>query len=67
MRMSGCVAIILALTLLVTGTYAQNQRDIAVRRDKQEVLDDTSWIYDDLDAGLEQAAKTKRPLMVVFR
>jgi hypothetical protein len=46
---------------------AQNERDIAVRNDKQQLADDDSWFYDDLDTALQAAAKTKRPLMVVFR
>ena len=58
---------LLALTLLITVAHAQNQRDIAVRNDKQELSSDSSWIYDDLDSAFVAAAKTKRPLMVVFR
>ena len=53
--------------LMVTTSFAQNQRDIAVRQDKQALADDESWFYDDLDAAIEAAAKTKRPIMVVFR
>lgn len=45
---------------------AQNERDIAVRKDKQQIAD-TSWFYDDLDTAIEAANKSKRPLMIVFR
>ena len=59
--------ILLALSLIATTAHAQNQRDIAVRKDKQQLSSDDSWFYDDLDAAMDAAAKTKRPLMIVFR
>lgn len=38
---------------------------------KQKTLDDLElvgdWIYDDLSAGFAQAAKSGKPLLVVFR
>jgi len=55
------------VSLLAAVAYAQNQRDIAVRQDKQDLSGDTTWIYDDLDSAFEAAANSKRPLMVVFR
>lgn len=54
-------------TLMVTQTQAQNARDQAVRKDREQLSNDQSWVYDDLDKALEVAAKSKRPLMVVFR
>ncbi|MCA9217747.1 MAG: hypothetical protein KDB27_31980 [Planctomycetales bacterium] len=56
-----------ALMLLVSAAHAQNQRDVAVRNDKSTLADDSSWFYDDLDSAIEDAARTKHPLMVVFR
>ena len=57
-----------ALLLLCAATaHAQNQRDIAVRQDRQKLDDDESWFYDDLETALAAAAKANRPLMVVFR
>ena len=53
--------------LLATTAHAQNKRDIAVREDKQKLAEDESWFYDDLETAISAAAKTKRPLMVVFR
>ena len=45
----------------------KNTRDMAVREDKEMLAEDDSWFYDDLDAALEAAAESKRPLMIVFR
>ncbi len=57
-----------SLMLVLTATaHTQNQRDIAVREDKQRLVDDESWFYDDLETALQAAAKTNRPLMIVFR
>ena len=58
---------LLVISTLAAAADAQNKRDIAVRSDKQELSSDSSWIYDDLDTAIEAAAKTKRPMMVVFR
>ena len=66
MRTRRCLAALSCL-LFIADANAQNARDIAVRKDKQELSSDSSWIYDDLDAAIEVASKTKRPLMVVFR
>ena len=64
-----CRTVLLSgLTLLLAMTaHAQNERDTAVRVDKQQLAEDTSWFYDDLETALEAAAKSKRPLMIVFR
>ena len=55
------------MLVLAATAHAQNQRDIAVREDKQRLADDESWFYDDLETALQAAAKTNRPLMIVFR
>ena len=47
--------------------HAQNQREIAVRSDKQRVEGDTSWIYNDLDRGFAAARSTRKPLLVLIR
>ena len=57
----------IVLTLLTAVTHAQNKRDLAVRKDKLELSSDASWIYDDLGSAIDEAARTQRPLMVVFR
>ena len=57
------VAALAALTLL----SLQEAKD----RRLQENLKDTglvgSWVYDDLDAGVAEAKKSGKPLLVVFR
>ena len=55
------------MMVLAVTCHAQNKRDIAVRQDKQQLAEDGSWFYDDLEQGFAAAAKTKRPLMIVFR
>jgi hypothetical protein len=63
-----CQAVFLfSLILFAATAQAQNQRDIAVRKDKETLADNDSWFYDDLEPALEEAARTKRPLMIVFR
>ena len=61
------ISLVLFMALAATGLQAQNKRETAVREDKQKLAEDDSWFYDDLDAALIAAAKTKRPLMIVFR
>lgn len=65
--MKSCTVVLLVSLLFAASTHAQNERDIAVRKDKQTLSSDESWFYDDLDTAREAAAKTKRPLMIVFR
>jgi hypothetical protein len=55
------------MLLLAATAHAQNERDTAVRADKQQLAEDESWFYDDLQTALDAAAKTKQPLMIVFR
>ena len=62
------VMLLTALLLLCAqSAHAQNKRDTAVRADKKKLSYDDSWFYDDLEKGIAVAARTKRPLMVVFR
>lgn len=42
-------------------------REEQVRQDKQAFARNDAWIYDNLDAGIEEAKRTKRPLIIVFR
>ena len=42
-------------------------REAKVRGDKERVAAMDSWIYDDLPRGIEEARKTGKPLLVVFR
>ena len=58
---------LIPLVLLVATAHAQNQRDIAVRQDKETLAEDDSWFYNELEPAIEEAARSKRPLMIVFR
>ena len=46
---------------------AQLERDKAVRLDKQEVSEDDTWIYDNFKHAREEAIRSKKPLLIVFR
>lgn len=67
MRVRNVLMVLLMHALITSVVCAQNERDTAVRKDKRELAEDESWIYDDLDKALEVAAEAKRPLMIVFR
>ena len=55
-----------ALALLALPALAQD-RDTKVRNDKKRFAEDESWIYNDLDKGIETAKKERKPLLVIFR
>lgn len=42
-------------------------REQQVRKDKQDFAQNDAWFYDNLDAAKDEAARTKRPLIIVFR
>ena len=58
-------------TLLTTVNVAaqdiQKQRNEAVVEDKKNLKQNENWIYDDFETAHQQAARSKKPLMVVFR
>lgn len=60
-------AFFFSLTLVAATAQAQNERDIAVLKDKQTLAQEDFWFYDDVEPAFEVAARTKRPLMIVFR
>jgi len=60
-----CVFLISLLSY--SAAYAQNERDRAVRDDRDKLVDDSVWLYDRLDLAISRAADTQRPLMIVFR
>ena len=45
----------------------QSERDKAVRKDKQELSEDTLWVYDNFERAREEAVRSKKPLLIVFR
>jgi hypothetical protein len=46
---------------------AVKDREGAVRNDRESMLKDIGWIYNDIDGGFAEAAKTGKPLLVVLR
>ena len=58
-------ALLIAVPTLV---QAQNRdRNTMVLNDRQRVVDDGYWIYNNLDKGFEQAQQSGKPLLVVLR
>jgi hypothetical protein len=55
------------LGALLLRAEAQSERDKAVRLDKQEVSQDDTWIYDNFERAREEAVRSKKPLLIVFR
>ena len=51
---------------LAAPAWAQT-RDEKVRGDRQNIQSDGNWIYNDLAAGFDEAKKSGKPLLVVFR
>ncbi len=64
-RMTICA--LLAGVLVNGATFAAEDRDAVVRRDRKELEESDIWVYNDLESGLERARKTGQPLAVVFR
>ncbi len=68
MRTKPAIAAILLLFISFNTSFAQNRdRNALVNNDRQRVVDDGYWIYNDLDKGFEEAQRTGKPLLVVFR
>jgi hypothetical protein len=64
------VAATLLAALAAGAALAQEKkkdRETKVRDDKARFEADAKWIYDDLPRGVEEAKKTGKPLLVVFR
>jgi hypothetical protein len=53
--------------LIVDPVLAQNPREKKVREDKVKVEADGFWIYNNLPKALSEAAKEKKPVVVVLR
>jgi hypothetical protein len=54
------------LLLAVLTTHAQD-RATKVRTDREQLAQSDIWTYNDLDRGIAEAKKTKKPLLVVLR
>jgi hypothetical protein len=58
---------ILASVLVLAAAVAAQDRDTKVRNDRAEFAARDDWVYNDLDAGLAEARKTGKPVLVVIR
>ena len=68
MRMIRRLLILSGLFLHAAGMLsAAEDRDARVRNDRTDVQATGLWIYNDLAKGIEAAARTGKPLLVVFR
>jgi hypothetical protein len=60
-------SICIFLALASIPALAAEDRAAAVRNDLTNVVSAGGWIYNDLQAGFTEAAKTRKPMLVVFR
>lgn len=60
-------AILLASTLAAAAPRLGQDNNEALRKQLKDVDLAGRWIYDDVDRGFEEANRTKKPLLVVFR
>jgi hypothetical protein len=60
------LATILLLALGQSHALAQT-RDEEVHTDRDEIGEDSRWIYNDLPRGFTEAKQTGKPLLIVFR
>ena len=66
--LSGCVVGLGALFAIAVDAQAQNvSRDEMVLRDRDALVDDDFWIYDDFEEAVDQAIRESKPIMVVLR
>ena len=62
--LTACILIFASLSAL----QAQNRdRNALVNNDRQRVVDDGYWIYNNIEKGIEEAEKSGKPLLIVFR
>jgi serine protease Do len=62
--------LILGVSLLLVwaaSADAAEDRRAKVLNDRAEVQADGTWIYNDLAQGIAEAAKTRKPMLVIFR
>jgi hypothetical protein len=56
-----------ALVAAVASAPAAEDRRERVLNDRKEIEASGKWIYNDLAKGFAEAARTRRPMLVVFR
>jgi serine protease Do len=62
-----CVLMVVGSTVLCRAQEKPLTRDEKVRRDREQLKDDESWIYNDLKQGTAFAKAEGKPLLVIFR
>ena len=60
------VLIVLLLLVIRPANAAEDRRE-RVLNDRKEVQAMGKWIYNDLAQGFTEAARTRKPMLVVFR
>ncbi len=67
-RMTGCGLCLSAVVWLAVSSPAVAQdRKAKIVNDRDAFKDSDLWTYNNLDAGIAQAKKTGKPLLVVLR
>ncbi|HKS37908.1 MAG TPA: hypothetical protein VJW76_12000 [Verrucomicrobiae bacterium] len=64
-QLTSCLAASLVVAV-VSASAAEDRRE-RVLKDRQEVEAAGQWIYNDLPKGFAEAARTRKPMLVVFR
>lgn len=59
--------LIVALVVLFVHPLWAQDRATKVRQDRERFQNDERWIYDRLDWGIDEAQKSGKPILVVFR
>lgn len=68
MKLSRSLTLALSLALAQSAlAEAVKDREGAVRNDRAKMKNDARWIYNDVEQGFTEAAKTGKPLLVVLR
>lgn len=65
-KFSGFFVMWLFISVVSLDAWSQTRNE-KVRGDREKMLDDEHWIYDDLEAGLKKAKADGKPLMAVLR
>lgn len=65
--LSCLVALCFSIPVIAADPPKPKDRNALVREDKPAVMQDERWVYNDLEKGKAEAAKTGKPLLVVFR
>lgn len=61
------IRIVCCVLLLAPSLALAQSREEKVRGDRERVLNEGFWIYNDLETGFDQARRTGKPLLVVLR